>query len=57
MKRCVVYMNNHDGFINLEADRMTESDEFFIVLNGKEIVGVFDKGCILAIYLSEKKVA
>lgn len=55
MKRCVVQFTGGE-FCNIEADRLVAapSDEHIIMaMKGEEIVGVFDLGCVLAIYLSE----
>ena len=55
MNRCVVYLNGRDGFINLEADRIDEADPFFVVFRGSSVVGVFDKGAVIAMYLTGRK--
>ena len=54
MKRCVVQFTGGE-FCNIEADRLVAaSDEHIIMaMKGEEIVGVFDLGCVLALYLSE----
>lgn len=54
MKRCIVILNHADSFINLEADRIEDKDTFFIALQGDNVVGVFDKGCVVGMYLTEK---
>jgi len=40
---------------NLEADRIEESGDFFIIYNGSEIVGVFDMGIVQCIYKTKSK--
>ena len=40
---------------NLEADRIEESGDFFIIYNGSEIVGVFDMGIVQCIYRTKSK--
>ena len=40
---------------NLEADRIEESGDFFIIYNGSKIVGVFDMGIVQCIYRTKSK--
>lgn len=40
---------------NLEADKIEESGDFFIIYNGSEIVGVFDMGIVQCIYKTKAK--
>ena len=40
---------------NLEANRIEENGDFFIVYNGPEIVGVFDMGIVQFIYKTKSK--
>lgn len=54
MKHCIVILNHADSFINLEADHIENKDTFFFALQGNNVVGVFDKGCVVGMYLTEK---
>ena len=54
MKRCIVILNHADSFINIEADSIDEKDTFLIAVQSGKIAGVFDKGCVCAMYLTEK---
>ena len=54
--RLIVYFNsNTDQFINIEADSMERKDEFIYAYKGEKLVGMFDVGIVVAIYLSEKR--
>lgn len=54
MTRCIVIMNHADSFINIEADGIEEKDSFLLATLGSKTVGVFDKGCVCGMYLTEK---
>jgi hypothetical protein len=54
MTRCIVIMNHADSFINIEADSIIEKDMFLLAMQGGKVAGVFDKGCVCAMYLTEK---
>lgn len=54
MKRCIVILNHADSFINIEADSITEKDTFLLAMQDDKVVGTFDKGCVCAMYLTEK---
>jgi hypothetical protein len=54
MKRCVVKFNKTE-FCNIEADMISREDSIVFVHRGTELVGVFDLGCVDAIYLTAKK--
>lgn len=53
--KLIVYFNNHsDQYVNINADKLTKNDEFICAYNGNNLVGMFDVGVIMAIYLSDK---
>lgn len=54
MMRLIVYLNGVDGFINIAADRVERDDTFVIAYKGEQVVGMFDLGAVMALYLSEK---
>ena len=54
MKRCIVILNHADSFINIEADSIVEKDTFLLAMQDGKVVGAFDKGCVCAMYLTEK---
>ena len=43
------------GFVNIPADKIDKKEEWITVLNGKNIVGLFDEGMVRCAYLSDKK--
>ena len=51
----VIVKTTTDVVANLEADRIEESGDFFIIHNGSEIVGVFEMGIIQCIYRTKAK--
>lgn len=51
----VIVITTAEISANLEADRIEESGDFFIVYNGLEIVGVFDMGIVQCIYKTKVK--
>jgi hypothetical protein len=53
MTRC--YIEKRDGYQNIPADRIEESGDYFIVMRGEKVVGVFDKGVVMSIVLTEKR--
>lgn len=54
MMRLIVYLNGVEGFINIAADRVVRENEFIIAYRAENMVGMFDVGAIMAMYLSEK---
>ena len=42
------------GFVNIPADKLDIKEEWITVLNGKNIVGLFDEGMVRCAYLSSK---
>lgn len=52
----VIVITTAEISANLEADRIEESGDFFIVYNGLEIVGVFDMGIVQCIYKTKAKI-
>lgn len=54
MMRLIVYLNGVEGFINIAADRVERENEFIIAYRAEKIVGMFDIGAVMAMYLSEK---
>lgn len=53
--RVIVYLNNSDQFINIEADKLERQDDFIVAILGNRPVGFFDVGVVAVAYLSEKK--
>ena len=51
----VIVVTTAEITANLEADRIEESGDFFIIHNGSEIVGVFDMGIVQCIYKTKAK--
>ena len=51
----VIAMTQDGITANLEADRIEESGDFFIVYNDEDIVGVFEMGIVLCIYKTKVK--
>lgn len=51
----VIVKTTSEIMANLEADRIEESGDFFIVYNGAEIIGVFDMGIVQCIYKTKTK--
>lgn len=51
----VVVKTTADITANLEADRIEESEFFFKVFKGEELVGIFEVGCILCMYKTKAK--
>ena len=54
MMRLIVYLNGVEGFINIAADKVVRENEFIIAYRAENIVGMFDIGAVMAMYLSEK---
>lgn len=54
MTKCIVYFNDCDNYVNLEADYMQETEKFIKVFYGKEMVGMFAIDNIKAIYKTTK---
>ena len=42
------------GYVNIPADKIKKNEEWITILDGKNIVGLFDEGMIKCAYLSEK---
>lgn len=53
MKKCVANFKN--GFVNIKADRLVREDAVIFVYDGINLVGMFDIGVLLSIWLSEVK--
>ena len=51
----VIVKTTADITANLEADRIEETECFFKVFKGEELVGIFEVGCILCMYKSKAK--
>ena len=51
----VIVKTTADITANLEADRIEESEFFFKVFKGDELVGIFEVGCILCMYKTSSK--
>lgn len=43
------------GYVNIPTDKIDQKEEWITVLNGKNIVGLFDEGMVRCAYLSDKK--
>lgn len=54
MMRLIVQLNGQDGFINIPVDEIESKDPFIYAYKAKKLVGLFDVGSILCLYLSEK---
>lgn len=54
MMRLIVYLHGIDGFVNIAADRVEKDDVFVTAYKGEQIVGMFDIGSVMTLYLSEK---
>lgn len=54
MMRLIVYLNGVEGFINIAADRVVRENEFIVAYRRENMVGMFDVGAVMAMYLSEK---
>lgn len=53
MKKCVANFKN--GFVNIKADRLVREDAVIFAYDGDKLVGMFDIGILLSIWLSEVK--
>lgn len=53
MKKCVANFQN--GYTNIKADRLEREDGVIFVFDGDKLVGMFDIGILLSIWLSEVK--
>ena len=42
------------GYVNIPADKIQKKEEWITILDGKNIVGLFDEGIVKCAYLSEK---
>lgn len=42
------------GYVNIPADKIQKKEEWITILDGKNIVGLFDEGMVKCAYLSEK---
>lgn len=49
----VIVKTTADITANLEADRIEESEFFFKVFKGDELVGIFEVGCVLCMYKTQ----
>lgn len=55
MTRVIVKFNDTNQFCNLEADEITEAENFARVYKGNEVVGIFDLTNVKEIYKTECK--
>lgn len=53
--KLIVYLHGIDGFVNINADRITKDETFVYAFKDDQLVGIFDIGTIMTCYLSEKK--
>lgn len=53
--KLIVYIHGIDGFVNIPADRITKDDTFVYAFKDDQLVGMFDIGTVMTMYLSEKK--
>lgn len=54
MNKLIVYINNTDGFVNINADQIEVEDPFLKAFSGGNLVGLFDLSTVMTAYLSEK---
>lgn len=52
--RAVIQLINA-GFVNIPGDSIKKENDWFIVRNKGEIVGMFDEGEVKTIHLSDRK--
>lgn len=53
--RLIVYVHGMDNcFVNIEADRVERDDVFVTAYRNNQVVGMFDIGSVMMLYLSEK---
>lgn len=50
--RLIMWFNNKDDFVNIKADSIERKDEFIMAFSGGKLVGMFDVGVVMAVYLS-----
>ena len=55
MARCVFYLIDSDGFVNIEADEFHEDEGFLKAYQRNELVAIFKIDCIKAAYRTEKE--
>lgn len=53
--KLIVYLHGMDGFVNISANRIEKDDSFVYAYRDDQLVGIFDIGTIMTLYLSEKK--
>lgn len=53
MKKLVANFKN--AFVNIPADRLEREDAVIFAYNGDQLVGMFDIGVLLSIWISEAK--
>lgn len=53
--KLIVYIHGLDSFVNISADRIEKDDSFVYAYRGDLLVGMFDIGTVMTLYLSEKK--
>ena len=53
--RCIIQTYGQDGFINIEADRAEQDEDFVLFYFGSEIKAMVNKTELKAFYFSEKR--
>ena len=53
--KLIVYLHSVESFVNINADQIEKDESFIMAYNNGKLVGMFDIGTIMAMYLSEKK--
>lgn len=53
--RCIIHTFEQDGFINIEADRAEQDEDFVVFYNGSEVKAMVNKTELKAFYFSEKR--
>ena len=53
--KLIVYLHGMDGFVNISANRIEKDDSFVYAYRDDQLVGIFDIGTVMTLYLSEKK--
>ena len=55
VKRCIINTFGQDGFINIEADRAEQDEDFVLFYNGDEMKAMVSKTELKSFYFSEKR--
>ena len=53
--KLIVYLHGIDSFVNINADRLEKDESFVYAYRGDQLVGMFDVGTVMTLYLSEKR--